>query len=344
MKCWDPYGKREKGTENTLVRRNFHQLICVCIHFRCPRVLSSPFEQKTKVEHWSLLRFWTVRLLLPIWLRLFVRGGFLCWSFGFYKKRQGGTISQTGDLTPIKGQKNALFSLSKSLLRVASSVKAPWTQREQSPRSGRTQEPAGAGASSPSGVWPRACTPGKLQEGFLRGVKFGVKPPACRYLMCRRAGVLQVHAPAHPALTCSRCSHLDTALAGDSCRLSPGKSLFSLDTDGVTDMFGSSEPAKKGRGEQRGRAGCQHPRLVASWPKDLCVWWSPWWSPRYFTPPVSRVSKTLTLSTREPPPGPRKLPLSRIPIPRRAELSVSISMLGIRVYLMTNFTYSLMEK
>lgn len=51
VKCWDPYGKQEKGMENTLVRRNFHQLSCVCIRFRCPRVLSSPFEQKTKVEH-----------------------------------------------------------------------------------------------------------------------------------------------------------------------------------------------------------------------------------------------------------------------------------------------------
>lgn len=36
--------------------------------------------------------------------------------------------------------------------------------------------------------------------------------------------------------------------------------------------------------------------------------------------------------------------LSRTPIPGRAELSVSISMLGIRVYFMTNFTDSLMGK
>lgn len=106
-------------------------------------------------------------------------------------------------------------------------------------------------------------------------------------------------------------------------------------------MFGSSE--KPGRGEQRGRAAAASTSCGLT-AKDLCGRWSPWWSPRYFTPPVSRVSKPLTLSTREPPPEPRKVSLSRIPIPGRAELSVSISMLGIRVNLITNFTYSLMEK
>lgn len=115
--------------ENTLVRQNFHQLIRVCIHFRCPWVLSRPFEQKTKVE--NLLGFWTMRFLL-LWLRLFVRflSFCVCWGFGFYKKGQGGTISQAGDYE--RSKKKALFSLNKSLLRVASPVKSPWTQREQS--------------------------------------------------------------------------------------------------------------------------------------------------------------------------------------------------------------------
>lgn len=47
--------RKKRGMESTLVRRNFFQLICVCIHFRfhcrCLLVLLSPFEQKTEVEN-----------------------------------------------------------------------------------------------------------------------------------------------------------------------------------------------------------------------------------------------------------------------------------------------------
>lgn len=162
--------------------------------------------------------------------------------------------------------------------------------------------------------------------------------------MCRRAGVLQVHAPAHPALTCSRCSHLDTASAGDSCRLSPGKSLFSLDTDQVTDMFGGSEPARKGRGEQRGREAAS---IHVLWPRGQRTFVFDGHLGGHHVISLllfPECPKPLALSSREPPPEPRKFSLSRIPVPRRAELSVSISTLGIGVYLMTNFTYSLVEK
>lgn len=112
--------------ENTLVRRNSHQLTCVCIHFRCPWLLSSPFEQK--VEDKNLLRFWTTRLLL-LWLRLFVRFSFLCWDcfFFFYKTRR----FHFPAWRPIKDHKKALSTLNKPRLGIA--VKAPWTLREQSP-------------------------------------------------------------------------------------------------------------------------------------------------------------------------------------------------------------------
>lgn len=139
--------------------------------------------------------------------------------------------------------------------------------------------------------------------------------------MCRRAS--------------SPCPNLLQVLPpGLSLRgeLSPGKSHFSLDTGQVLERFGSSEAAGKGREEQTGRAGCQHPHLVASWPKELCVWWAPWWAPRSFTPPVPRVPKTPKFPSRDPPAEPREPSLSTIPIPGRAELSGSISMLGIRVF------------
>lgn len=58
-------------------------------------------------------------------------------------------------------------------------------------------------------------------------------------------------------------------LAGHSCRLSPGKSSFSLGRDGVMEIFGSSKPAREGRAERQ--SWCQHPNLVASWPQELCV-------------------------------------------------------------------------
>lgn len=95
-------------------------------------------------------------------------------------------------------------------------------------------------------------------------------------------------------------------------------------------MGAQRQLGREGKGGADRQSWLPAPRSVASWPKELCVWWSP----HNFTPPVPRVPKTLTSPTREP-------SLSTIPIPGRAQLSVSISMLGIRVHLMTNSTSSL---
>lgn len=153
-------------------------------------------------------------------------------------------------------------------------VKAPWAQWEQSPWRKQLEQ------ELPAPLHPRKNGKSISERGEIWG-----ENPACRYFMCTSShlsslcpDLFQVLPPWH-------------SLKGE---LQP---LFLGHTWIYRDFLGAL--SQQGRG---GESREQHPRLVASWPKEFCVWWSPC----YFIPPVSRVSKNLTLSTREPPPEPKK--------------------------------------
>lgn len=146
--------------------------------------------------------------------------GFFCFGLGFLwgfrfcardlvftRKGQGGSISQAGDL--LKVQKKALFSLNNPHPRVASPVKAPWTQQEQSSRSGLTQNQLEQQLPAPLGF---AQGP-EPQENFREGWKTGWK------VLPAGIGSAGVHSPA-----CSRCSHLSRT----QLQAQPREKLFFL--------------------------------------------------------------------------------------------------------------------
>lgn len=164
--------------------------------------------------------------------------GFFCFGSGFL---WGFLFCVGGLLFTRKTRKNhfpgwrlikSKKKMNKPHLWVA--VKAPWTQWEQSPWRKQLEQ------ELPAPLHPRKNCKNISERGEIWG-----ENPACRYFMCTSShlsspcpDLFQVLPPWH-------------SLKGELQAQPQEKPLFLGHTWSYRDFFGSSEPAGKGRGEQR---------------------------------------------------------------------------------------------